>query len=70
MPNSTRWDSDVVYPKWHIPELEEEWLVIMDPRKSYAFLNRPTFVSINLSPDRAAGAGKSILWYVVSRLLL
>ena len=70
MQNSTRWNSNVVYPKQHIPGLEEEWLPAMGPRKSYASLSLSTLVYINLFPDRAAGAGKSVLWCVVSRLLL
>jgi hypothetical protein len=60
----------VVYPKQQIPGLEEEWLPVMGPRKSYAFLSLSIFTCINLVPDHAAGAGKSILWCAVSQLLL
>jgi hypothetical protein len=60
----------VVYPRQHIPGLEEEQLPIIDPWKSYAFFAFFPPVFINLFSDFAAGAGKSILWYVASYLLL
>jgi hypothetical protein len=66
---STRRDSNMVYPRQRIPGLEEEWLIIMGPWKSYASLALSTFVSINRFMDIAAGAGKSILWCVVSCLI-
>ena len=56
----------MVYPRQHIPRLEEERLPIMGPWKSYAPLTHFNFVSINPFPDFSAGAGKSILWCVVS----
>ena len=70
MQNSTRRDSKVVYPRQHIPRLEEEWLLIMALRKSYAYLTLSAFASIDPFPDFAAGAGKSIVWCATSRLPL
>ena len=69
MQNSPQWDSNVVYPRQHIPGLEEERLPIMGPWKSYASLSLSNFVSINSFPDFVAGAGKSILWCVGFHLL-
>jgi len=68
MQTPTRRDSKVVYPRQHIPGLEEEWFPIMDPWKSYASFVLFTFVPISLFSDFSAGAGKSILWCVASRL--
>ena len=45
--NSTRRDSNLVYPRQRIPGLEEEWLIFMGPWKSYASLALSTFVFIN-----------------------
>jgi hypothetical protein len=70
MQNSTRRDSKVAYPRQHIPRLEEEWLLTMAPRKSYAYLSFSVFASIYPFPYFAAGAGKSIIWCTASRLPL
>jgi hypothetical protein len=47
----------MVYPGQHIPGLEEEWLVIMGPRKSYAFstFNLRVYEFI---PRSCSGCGK------------
>jgi hypothetical protein len=66
MQNSSRWDSNVVYPRQHLPGLEEEWLPIMGAWKSYASQALSTIVPINSFLDFVAGAGKSIMWYAVS----
>ena len=58
----------------YLPRLEEERHPILDPWQSYAspalsaFIT--AFININSFPDFAAGAGKSIIWYVDSHLLL
>ena len=60
----------MVYSRQHIQGLEEKWLPIVDPWKSYGSLALSTFVLIDSFPDVAAGAGKSILWCAVSHLLV
>jgi hypothetical protein len=70
MQNSTRRDSRVVYPRQRIPGLEEEWVIIMGPWKSYASLALSTFVLLDRFLDFSAGAGKSILWCVFSCLIV
>ena len=60
----------MVYPRQHVPRLEEKWLIIMGPWKSYASLALSIFVFINRFLDFAAGAGKSILWCVVSCFII
>ena len=67
MQNSAWRNRNVVYPKQQISRLEEERLLVMGPWQSYA---PPIFLSLTIDPfpDFAAGAGKSILWYVSSLL--
>src|SRR6266851_5511388 len=69
MQNSTQWHRTVVYPKPHIPRMEEERILVVDSSQSYASPNILPFISINSSVF-TAGAGKRIFWYAVSGLLI
>jgi len=60
----------MVYPRQYVPRMEEEWVAIVDPWKSYASPGISAFMAINSFSDFVAGAGKSILSYVASFLFL
>jgi hypothetical protein len=55
----------MVYPGQHIPGMEREWISIMDSWQSYVAPALIPTTTINLDLKFSAGAGKSILWYVV-----
>ena len=56
----------MVYPREHIPRMEDERITIVDSWKSYASPTISAFTGINSFSDFVAGAGKSILSYVAS----
>ena len=60
----------MVYPRQQISRMEEGWLPFMGLWQSCASATLPTLMATNSLLEFVAGAGKSILWYVNSRLFL
>ena len=55
----------MVYSRQKIQGLDEQWFIIVDLWKSYASITHSRSMYADFLLDSSAGAGKSVLWYVV-----